>query len=244
MPMGALLKPLEDIIWNTLQLFYAWTSDYGWSIILLTVAMRVILLPLTIKSTKSTYEMQRIQPKLKELQQKYKNNKEKLQEETLKFYQENKVNPFGGCLPLLLQMPVLFALFRVLSGTGKNPGPFLRHIAGLPEAAQEAARRFWIVLPDLTKSPGAIYGAEGLVAALPYLAFVVLFALSVYLPQRMMTKEKQQQQIGLYMAAMFLFFGWSSPAGVLLYWVTSSILQVAQQWAMMRVYARTEGAKT
>ena len=84
------------------------------AIILVTLAIRLVLLPLTWKQTKSMVELQRIQPKIKELQVKHKDDKEKLQEETLKFYQENKVNPFGGCLPLLLQMPVLFALYGVL----------------------------------------------------------------------------------------------------------------------------------
>ena len=120
--------------------------NYGIAIILLTIVMRLILMPLTIKQTKSMYEMQKIQPKIKALQDKYKNDKEKQQEELMKFYQENKVNPFGGCLPLLIQMPIFIALFRVL---GKD-GPLFKLIQSMPHAAQVEASKFWVILPSLT----------------------------------------------------------------------------------------------
>lgn len=242
-----MLEPIEQFLFEVLNFFYGWVRDYGFAIVMLTVAMRIVLLPLTLKQGKSAYEMQRIQPKIKELQAKYKDNKEKLQEETLKFYQENKVNPFGGCLPLLIQMPVFIALFRVLGGTAEKPGLFLQHLATIAEtqgtAVAEAARRFWVILPDLTMNPSAVYKEGGVVGVLPYALLVVLFALSTYLPQVMQPGEKQQRQIALYMSAVMLFFGWSAPAGVLVYWVTSSLLQVAQQWAMIRVYSRSEGEK-
>lgn len=218
-------QQLLDLIKTALQWFYGWTGDYGVAIVLLTVAMRILLIPLTIKQTRSMHELQRIQPKLKELQEKYKNNKEKLQAETLKFYQENKVNPFGGCLPLLLQMPIFIALFRVLQDPSLRLG------------------RFWLIIPNLALSPQKVFSGSGVVAALPYLLFVVLFGLSVWLPQQMMTKDKQQQRMGLYMAAFMLYIGWISPAGVLLYWVTSSAWQVAQQWIMLRSLEPGEGAK-
>ena len=104
----------KDIIFQALQYLQSITGDWGVAIILLTVALRILILPLTLKQTKSMLELQQIQPKIKELQAKYKDDKEKLQEETLKFYSENKVNPFGGCLPAILQMPIFFALFGVL----------------------------------------------------------------------------------------------------------------------------------
>ena len=88
-------------------------------------------------------EMQRVQPQLKALQEKYKDDKEKLQEETMKFYSENKVNPFGGCLPLLLQLPILIALYRVLGGTADKPGLMMKYLA--------EHRRGWVVLPNYSK---------------------------------------------------------------------------------------------
>lgn len=236
-----MLRPLEELIMQVLQWFYGITADYGWAIVLLTLAMRMVILPLTLKQTKSMYEMQRIQPKIKELQAKYKDNKEKLQEETLKFYQENKVNPFGGCLPLILQMPIFFALFRVLGSQGKKPGLLLQHIASLPAEAAEAAKRFWIILPDITRTPSAVFAQDGVVAALPYLAFVVLFGLSVWLPQQLMPGDPSQKRIGLYMAVMMLWFGWITPGGVLVYWVVSSVLQIVQQQATLAYIKKSEG---
>lgn len=237
------MQALENALFWILNYFYGWVHDYGFAIVLLTVAVRIVMLPLTIKQVKSMHELQRIQPKLKELQEKYKNNKEKLQEETMKFYQEHKVNPFGGCLPTLLQFPVLIALYRTLGGTPEKPGLFLKHIASLGAAEAEAAKRFWIILPDLTKTPKVVFGEAGLVSALPYILLVVLFGLSVYLPQVTQSKDRQQRMIGLYMSVMMLFFGWSVPAGVLVYWVTSSALQLAQQYAVTRTTTEKEVAK-
>jgi len=234
--VSSVLAPIENILFEALQFFYGWVSDYGVAIVILTIAIRIALFPLTQKQTKSMYEMQRIQPKIKELQNKYKNDKQKLQEETLKFYQENKVNPFGGCLPLLLQMPIFFALFRMLGSTGGDTGAFIQYLEGLPPAAAEAAKRFWIILPDLTQSPSQVFSADGLVGALPYIIFVALFGLSIVVPQLLQPGEKQQKTIGIYMGVLMLWFGWITPAGVLVYWVTQSLLQVAQQQLTIRYY--------
>ncbi len=225
----------QELIFTLLLWLESVLGNWGLAIIALTILFRLLLMPLTIKQTKSMYEMQRIQPKLKELQAKYKDDKEKLQEETLKFYSENKVNPFGGCLPLILQMPIFFALFRVLGGTyEKNPGLMLKYFLTLPADLKAEAVKFYFVLPDITKTPQAVFQADGLLAALPYLLLVVLFGLSIWLPQQLMPGERQQKMIGMYMAVLFLWFGWISPAGVLLYWVTSSFIGVAQQQIQLK----------
>ncbi len=231
---------IKEAIFAGLQYLHDITGDYGVAIILLTVFIRLLMVPLTVKQTRSMYELQRIQPKIKELQKKYKNDKEKLQEETLKFYQENKVNPFGGCLPLLLQMPVFIALYQVLGGTPGQPGLFLSYIAELPEAQQAAMTRFWIILPDLTATPAAVYGDAGILAVLPYVALVVLFGLSIWIPQMLMPGENQQKQVAGIMAVFMLYIGWISPAGVLLYWVTSSLIGIGQQQIQMRFLAKKE----
>lgn len=232
---------IKDLLFQALQYLESVTGDYGWAIVLLTIALRLALVPLTAKQTRSMYEMQRIQPKIKELQAKYKNDKEKLQEETLKFYQENKVNPFGGCLPLLLQMPVFIALFQVLGGTPEKPGLLLKYLDALPVVEQAAAKSFWVLLSDITLTPSAMYSAEGVVAAIPYVALVVLFGLSVWLPQQLMPGDKQAKQTSMIMAVMMLYFGWISPAGVLLYWVTSSVIGLIQQQVSLKIYAREAG---
>jgi len=235
------LEPIEEALFWVLQQLHSVVGDYGFAIICLTILIRVMLLPLTIKQTRSMYELQRIQPKIKELQDKYKNNKEKLQEETLKFYQENKVNPFGGCLPLLLQMPIFFALFRMLGTAGANVGLFPTYIAPLPSAAAEAASRFWFILPDITMSANQVYRASGLVSALPYVVFVVLFGLSTLLPQLMQPgAQAQQKQMAIMMGGMMLFFGWSVSGGVVLYWVTQGLLGLVQQMVQMRMYKAQE----
>jgi YidC/Oxa1 family membrane protein insertase len=226
------------------------------------------------KQTKSMIEMQKIQPKIKALQEKYKNNKEKQQEELMKFYKENKVNPFGGCLPLLLQMPLLFALFSVLRES------LPRYIAetaiaqNIPAAAQAASKQWWVLIPDITKTPSEVYsivstaatntvnavgqvgsavatsaivpgagGAlNGVLAALPYVVMVALFALSTWLPQYLLTKDKTQRRTAAYMSIMMVWFGFISPAGVLIYWVTSSGWQIGQQVLTQRSLAAKEEA--
>jgi len=236
------LAPIEKFLFDVLQLLYGVVHDYGFAIILLTVAIRLLLLPLTVKQTKSMYELQRIQPKIKELQEKYKNNKEKLQEETLKFYQENKVNPFGGCLPMLLQMPIFFALFRMLGTAGETPGLFPQHIQTLSDSAAAAASRFWIILPDITLSAGQVYKGDGLTAAIPYIVFVLLFGASTLVPQLLQPgAQAQQKQMSYMMSAMMLFFGWSVSAGVVLYWVTQGLLGVIQQLIQTKIYKAQEG---
>ncbi len=131
-------------------------GDWGLAIIVLTVLVRLALMPLTIKQTKSMYELQRIQPKIKELQAKYKDDKEKLQEETMKFYQENKVNPFGGCLPMLLQMPLLIALYQVLGGTAGRPGILMKYLT-----ETEQVGKFFFLIPDIAKTPALVFSTQG-----------------------------------------------------------------------------------
>lgn len=250
--------PVITPLWNTLvgaifyslAFFYQYLGSAGLAIIALTIAVRIILVPLTWKQTKSMVEMQRIQPKLKELQTKYKKDPEKLQQETMKFYQENKVNPFGGCLPLLVQMPVFIALYQVLSKVG-NATELAK--MGLPPDSPLAAANpsFYGIIPNIAKTAQDIFQAtlakgvtiEGILAMLPYVVLILLFAVSIYVPQRMTTTDPSQRRIGLIMAVMFLWFGWVAPAGVMLYWVTSSAWQVAQQWITMRMMNRTEGAE-
>lgn len=221
-----------QFFFEALNRLYGLTGDYGFAIILLTIAIRLLLMPLTIKQTRSMYEMQRIQPKIKELQAKYKDDKEKLQAETMKFYEENKVNPFGGCLPLILQMPVFIALFQVLN----------RNLPEYLVANPEISKTFWVILPDITLKPQTVWESGSIVAALPYLIFVALFAVSVWLPQQLGPGDKQQKTISMWMGVMMAYFGWISPAGVLIYWVTSSAWQLAQQSITQRAMKRSEEA--
>ena len=112
--MDTVLGPFLSVIGWLLAFFYSIIPNLGISIILLTCIVMAVLLPLTAKQTRSMIAMQRIQPEIKKIQQQYKDDRQKQNEELMKFYQENNVNPLSSCLPVLLQMPVMFALFRVL----------------------------------------------------------------------------------------------------------------------------------
>jgi YidC/Oxa1 family membrane protein insertase len=135
-------QALLDAIGWLLARLYDFTGSFGFAIIILTIVFRIVLLPLGIKQIKSMQAMQALQPKIKEIQKKYKGNKQKVQEQTMKLYQEYGVNPLGGCLPLLLQFPILIAMYSVirapvpLPADPENPGPVEYHGNHLPENSQ------------------------------------------------------------------------------------------------------------
>ncbi|HEY8770862.1 MAG TPA: membrane protein insertase YidC, partial [Thermoleophilaceae bacterium] len=111
---GSLFDPIYNALGAVLAFFYSLVPNLGVAIILMTFAVMLVLYPLTAKQAKSMLAMQRVQPEIKKLQAKYKGDRQKLNEEVMKFYQENKINPLAGCLPLVVQLPIFFALFRVL----------------------------------------------------------------------------------------------------------------------------------
>ncbi len=213
-----LLAPISQALGQVLIFFHRFVGDYGLAIILLTILVRVVLLPLTIKQTRSMQDMQRVQPMLKKLQEKYKDDKQKLQEEMMKFYQEHKVNPLGGCLPMLLQLPVMIALFYMLKD---NP-----LIKGAP---------FLVFLPDLSKAAAA-FGLPPLnwLAAIPYIILVLLMVITTYVPQKMLTSDPQQNKIMIFMSVFMAYIAWQLPAGVILYWVITNIWTVGQQYIMIK----------
>lgn len=191
-------------------------GDWGLAVIVLTIIIRLVLTPLQTKSVKSTAGMQVMQPRIQEIQEKYADDPQRLQEETMKVYSEMHVNPLMGCLPLIIQMPVFFALFTVI----KN----------VPTDAC-----FYGILPSISDSVSGVLAASGFVAALPYIIMDVLFGVLTFVPMMMNSQTaapemKQQQMImGGVMSLMMLWFGWTCPAAVLLYYVASSLWQVVQQ---------------
>ena len=209
------LQPIIDILQSVLEFFAQLTGDYGVAIILLTITVRIILLPLTIKQTKSMQEMKRIQPKLKELQEKYKNNKEKLQEEIMKFYKEHKINPLSGCLPLLLQLPIMFALFRVLLELGKG-------------------HNFWVAMEDISLSAQKAVATLSAVEAVPYILLALIMMGTTYWQSKMMSADAQQERMMLFMSLFMAYLGWTLPAGVVLYLVVTNIWTIGQQYVTIR----------
>ena len=211
---------IVNILFQVLRLIQGFAVDWGLSIIILVVIVRLLLTPLMIKSSLSTARMQVLQPKMHEIQERYADDPQRQAEEMQKFYSENKFNPFGSCLPLLIQMPILFALFTLLNN--------------LPNYFSGENFSFYSILPDLTTSASATFG-EGIEVALPYLIALILFAVLTLIPQIYMSRNQTGEQastmrmMAVVMSVMMLWIGWGLPAGVLLYYDVSSAWQVAQQ---------------
>ena len=211
---------IVNILFELLKLIQTFAVDWGLSIIILVVIIRLLLTPLMLKSTKSTARMQVLQPKMLEIQERYADDPQRQAEEMQKFYSENKFNPFGGCLPLLIQMPILCALFTLLRN--------------LPQYFNGGSFSFYSLLPDLTVTPGAAF-ADGWMNAIPCLVCLLLFAVLTLIPQLYMSRNQTGQQassmrmMAVVMTVMMLWMGWSLPVGVLLYYDVSSLWQVCQQ---------------
>jgi len=217
-----------NFLFDCIQLLQGVVGDWGLAIIVLTIIIRILLLPLTLKQQKSMAEMSIVTPMLQEIQTKYADDQQRLNEEMMKFYAEHKFNPLAGCLPMFIQMPIFIALFTVL----RDYTP-----------AQAA---FFDILPSLAMSPSAVFAANGFVAAIPYIIFVALFAVLTFLPMVMQQSTANNQMTKMMagiMTVMMLFFGWSSPAGVLVYWVTSSLWGVVQQQIITKKKQNEHAAK-
>ena len=197
-----LAKPLMVI----LKFFYKYIGNYGFAIILLTVCIKLLFWPLTQKSYKSMKGMQTLQPEMKKLREKYGNDKQKLNQEMMAFYKENKVNPMGGCLPMVIQIPVFFALYRVLLGSIE-----LRH----------APFVFW--LTDLSAKD-------------PYYVTPLIMGVTMFIQQKMSPSnmDPTQAKIMLMMPVVFTFMFLHFPAGLVLYWLTNNLLTILQQYLIRR----------
>jgi YidC/Oxa1 family membrane protein insertase len=241
-----ILDPLYAALGHTLTWFYGLVGDYGVAIVLLTIAVRILLIPLTIKQIRSMQAMQRLQPEIKRLQQKHKDDRQKLNEETMRFYKENKVNPLSGCLPLLLQMPLFIVLYRLINdlapktaeGTVGEP----RHIPADSELyralVQEAGKmKSWGM--DLAERATDVHG---LGTAWPYYLLIAFVVATGWYQQRQTTARQaadgalnqQAQLMGKIFPIFFGFISLTIPAGVVVYFAASNVWQIAQQAIMFR----------
>jgi YidC/Oxa1 family membrane protein insertase len=191
--------------------------SYGLAIIVFTIIVRLILLPLSVKQLRSTAKMGAIQPEMKKVQAKYKSDPQKAQQEVMKLYKENGVNPMGGCLPMLVQMPILFSLYAVFQHLEMNGAGFIR---------------IWI--PDLTK-PDPLY-------ILPILSTVTTY-FSSKLMQPPSTDGSSSKQTSTMNTVMAIFMGFMSlkfPAALVLYWVTNNLIQIVQTIVINKIeFAKT-----
>jgi len=161
--------------------------------------------------------MQKLQPKMKEIKEKYPDDPQRQQQEQMNLYKEAKFNPFAGCLPMILQMPIFIALFQVLRG--------LEDYIGTTEGVS-----LYRLVPDLTITPGDVFSQQGIIAVVPYVVMLLLFAASMIIPVLLQKNSDKNTKVMMgVMSVVMLWFGWSVPAGVLLYWDISSYIGVAQQ---------------
>jgi len=186
--------------------------SWGMSIILMTVIVRLLILPLTIKQVKSMNALRALQPQIKEIQEKHKGDRQAMNEAMMRFYRENKVNPFASCLPLLLQLPIFLALFNLLRSDSFK---------------EEAAGQGFLFISDLTAKA---HGAELVV-------LMVLFVGSQMASTMVMsvTADKSQQRIMLLLPLVFAAFVPNFPAGLILYWITTNFWTLGQQLVVRRL---------
>ncbi|HAA02507.1 MAG TPA: membrane protein insertase YidC [Syntrophobacteraceae bacterium] len=210
-----LAKPMLYV----LKWFYKYTHNYGVAIILITVIIKIIFWPLTHKSYKSMQGMKKLQPKLNALREKHKDNREKLNEELMGLYRAHKVNPLGGCLPMVLQIPVFFALYRMLySSVDLLHQPFM----------------LW--MNDLTAPDRLPIGFN-----IPYVGnglpvLTLLMGASMFIQQKMTpsTGDPRQEKMMLMMPVVFTVMFINFPAGLVLYWLVNNVLSIAQQYWINR----------
>ena len=234
---------LKAIAWVLAQI-YSVVPDLGVSIIVLTLLIMLLLYPLTAKQAKSMIAMQRVQPEIKKLQAKYKGDRQKLNEEMMKLYQEHKVNPLGGCLPLLVQLPVFFALFHVLRSTA----------ATVPLGSQLykdilAAKPNGLTFLGMDLSLKATDSHSSLWVALPYYILVGAVFLTGFLQSRQSQRNTppggnpQMQMITKVLPIAFGAFSLFFPAGLVLYFLVSNLWRLGQQELIMRKIAPRDDAR-
>lgn len=198
---GWLGKPLFVV----LKFFYRYIPSYGIAIILLTILIKIVFIPLTHSSYKSMKGMQQLQPEMQMLRKKYKDDPPKMNQEVMLLYKRHKVNPLGGCLPMLVQIPVFFALYRVLLG------------------AIELRGASFLYLPDLSAKD-------------PYYISPILMGLTMFIQQKMTptSGDPKQKQLMMFMPIIFTIMFLNFPTGLVIYFLFSNLLTIAQQYYINR----------
>ena len=204
-------------------------QSYWFSIVLLTLAVRIVLIPLTVKQVRSTRAMQEMAPKIKQVQAKFKNDKQKMNEELMKLYKEHGINPLAGCWPLLAQMPFFFALYRVI---------YSKNLAG--ETNILLGKNFFGV--PLEQRWSQLHGWDKLlsVSGVTILVLIIGMAVTTFISQRqLMSKQAaqmnpQQATMMKIMPLFFVFISINFPLAVVIYWVTTNLWTMGQQWVLLR----------
>ncbi len=248
--LGQIFQPLFQAMAWLIAFFYALVPNFAIAIALLTVVVMIVTAPLTIKSTRSMVAMQRLSPELKKLQQKYKGDRQKLNEEMMSLYKEHGVNPAGGCLPMLIQFPVFIILYDVIRGLTNTV-----KVHGVVHAAPRYIGHSTRLYKDLVHSPGKMeaFGINlaqrflgelhyGFVKALPFVALVVIAIALQYLQMRQLNKRNQAfaqanpqaQMMQRYMPIIFAVIYINISAGVNVYFIVSSLCRIGLQELVFR----------
>ncbi|MBO0886852.1 MAG: membrane protein insertase YidC [Acidimicrobiales bacterium] len=245
--LGQILNPLYEAIAGVLAFFYSLIPNYAVAIVLLTVAIMVVLSPLTWKSTRSMIAMQRLAPEMKKLQQKYKGDRETLNREVMNLYKEQGVSPAGGCLPMVLQFPILFVLYSVIRGLTNTVGPhhipdpkYISHTSLLYHNLIAGHGQMYAFGLNLAKS--AISAGGGIWHVLPYWVLVIAGVGFQYLQMRRLTARNPQaasanpqaQAMQRFMPLIFGFVYIYLQAAVNVYMLVSSLARLLQQELMYR----------
>src|SRR3954462_15691526 len=234
MPISAnVLQPLIDFFEGILKFFHDSVGfSWGLSIIALTIVVRAALVPLTLKQFHSMQALARLQPEIKKLQEKYKDDKQRLNQEMMRFYQENKVNPFSSCLPLAAQLPVFFSLFYMLRKDLRfDICPDIQDAAKaagktVPVPCGPVPEAHFLGIPDITnKATGTVL-----------VVLIVLYVSSQLLSSLLMpsTVDRNQRMIFLALPFIFIPFIINFPAGLLVYWITTNVWTSVQQYLVRR----------
>jgi YidC/Oxa1 family membrane protein insertase len=210
-PLASILTPLENILTSVLEWFHGTAGlSWAWSIVALTVVVRLLLLPLTVKQIHSMQNLQMHAPEMKEIQQRWKHDKQRQNEELMKFYKENKVNPAASCLPMVAQIPVFIALFYTLKDFEREIFP------KYPGSSLD-----FVGLVDITQKVSTGWGPLLLVI------YVASQLTSTYLMSQTV-QQKAQRYLMMALPIIFLPFMLRFPAGLLIYWVTSNLWTTGQ----------------
>ncbi len=205
-------------LFRVLNIFYSFTKNYGLAIIILTILIKILFYPLTQKSFQSMKEMQKLQPKMTALREKYKNDKEKLNRELMQLYRTEKINPLGGCLPMILQIPVFIALYQALWNSIE-----LRHTPFI----------WWI--NDLS-APEKLFSIPLFGFDLPFRVLPLIMGVTMYLQQKMtpVAGDPRQAKMMQWMPIFFTFLFWGFPSGLVLYWLVNNVLTIIQQYLIRK----------
>jgi YidC/Oxa1 family membrane protein insertase len=210
-------------------------GNFGLAILLLTVCVRIVFFPLANKSFESATRMKKVQPQMAEIKKKFDKDPQKQQQEMLALYQREKINPLGGCLPMLFQIPVFFALYKVLSiNIEMRQAPFFGWIHDLSQRDPTTIMNLFGLLPfdpSLVPVLGAVFGTYLHIGVWPLIYMVTMFLSMSMTPTTGM--DPAQQQVMKYMPILFSFFITNVAVGLVIYWCWSNTLSILQQYVIM-----------